>query len=774
MSRFLSRVLTASAAAAAGVLLFNASPATLPAHAAIKGEISYEIPAGVGYGSSDRAGSVSATTNINSFATGSLAAGTAVGNGDNVAAGAAHATGNSTASVAANSTASNAAPRGTAWIDSNLEGAITAETGEIRLQDDFAAAVNRDWNKAATIAPGSEEASTMQDLRDAVRTRKMSLIGDSTLTGHDAEITRAFYTLAADWNTRNAQGVEPLRPYIDAIAGITTLDGLTAYLTDPTRNLNLETLCSFGPSVSIYLPDRYTIDILPTTLLLKDSAEYTGTLDGYGKTLVSVAADENAYLLSRLGYTGDEADQVFRGALRFENNLAPAILPNATTYSTSYTAMTNNYYTYEDLASMQGSFPLTEILAAYGFDGSASYNLTQPQWLAAIGALYNESNLEDMKDYLIVRTALSAIGLLDQDAYETAATEESRLTGVTNPSNAQAVGYEAVEAYLSGPLDNLYVQRYCSASEKAAVTALVQRILQGYGVMLEGEDWLSAETRQRAQMKLSAMTVRVAYPDKLTDYSGLGFTSAADGGSLLTAVKTCARFELSTLQKKVNGFVDHNEWGMPASTVNSFYNPRDNSINILAGMLGGPVYSEDAGPEQNLAGIGMIIAHEITHAFDNQGALYDENGAYRSWWTDADYTSFRARAQKVADYYSGIVPFEGFGNYNGAQVVSEAIADLGAMKCTLGIAQGTYGVPLAGSGADGNFDYDKFFRAYATVWRGIRSSQTEYLYARNDTHPLYYLRVNVTLQQFDLFQSTYGIQPGDGMYLAPAERLGVW
>ena len=186
---------------------------------------------------------------------------------------------------------------------------------------------------------------------------------------------------------------------------------------------------------------------------------------------------------------------------------------------------------------------------------------------------------------------------------------------------------------------------------------------------------------------------------------------------------------------------------MATAQVNAFYEPKENSINIMAGILNGEIYNEDMSYEQMLGGIGTVIGHEISHAFDTDGAQFDRDGVVSNWWTDEDYAAFRARAAKLAAWYDGFIPYEGVA-YPGKQVQGEVIADMGGVKCMLGIAARRE-----------DFDYDAYYLLAVISM---------------DVHPLNYMRVNATLAQFDEFAGCYGIRPGDGMYIAPEDRVAVW
>ena len=197
---------------------------------------------------------------------------------------------------------------------------------------------------------------------------------------------------------------------------------------------------------------------------------------------------------------------------------------------------------------------------------------------------------------------------------------------------------------------------------------------------------------------------------------------------------------------------------------NAFYMPSENSINILAGYLTEAMYTPDMPYEKLLATVGTCIGHEISHAFDTSGYQFDKNGHHNPWWSLKDVEAFDFRASNLIKYYNGITPYpDAFLFYNGKNVSGEVIADMGGVKCMLKLAQ-----------SKPDFDYDLFFRSYAELWRTSTDLASVKFLVQNDEHPLGFLRTNVTLMQFDEFQKTYDLQPEDGMYLAPENRINVW
>lgn len=316
------------------------------------------------------------------------------------------------------------------------------------------------------------------------------------------------------------------------------------------------------------------------------------------------------------------------------------------------------------------------------------------------------------------------------------------------------------EGELGMAIGRVYVDRYLPPKAKADVEALIDEVIAMYRKRLAGADWLSAATREKAVEKLDALTARVGYPTSWPDYSKL---SVPAGAGLIEYAMAVGRFENERARVKVNQPVDREEFLMSPQIVNAYYLPTDNSINILAGILGGVFYDPDAPREENMGGIGMIIGHEITHAFDKNGSLYDKNGNFgESWWTDEDRAAFKKRTDAVAAYWSNIEVLPGL-NIDGDMCVGEIVADLGGMTCMVEIGRETPG-----------FNFATMFKAYARAWRLIESREMAEFLLANDVHAPGHLRTNGTVQQLDEFYKAFAVEKGDGMYLAPENRLRVW
>lgn len=254
----------------------------------------------------------------------------------------------------------------------------------------------------------------------------------------------------------------------------------------------------------------------------------------------------------------------------------------------------------------------------------------------------------------------------------------------------------------------------------------------------------------------------MGYPEKWNDYSDVVINSYGEGGSLVDNLISIYTSQSKKQFSKLNHEVDKNEWNMGPCTVNAYYNALNNEIVFPAGILQAPFYDKNAKKEKNLGGIGVVIGHELTHAFDNTGAQFDETGKLKNWWNQNDYKEFTNRSKKVVDYYSNI-KMGNEKNVNGILTVGENISDLGGMACVLDIAKKM---------EDPNLK--DLFENYATVWREISTNELKEYLLNNDPHAPKKVRVNAVLSQFEDFYKTYNIKEGDKMYVRPEDRVGIW
>ena len=628
----------------------------------------------------------------------------------------------------------------TPWKNTNVAGAVT-EDDMFELQDDFYAAINRDWLFETQMQPSHPQENGFVELQEEVDNRLMELLEDRTLESHDAKLLQGLYDLFLDWDSRNEQGMSQVMPHLEQIQQINTLEDLTNYLLSQEALFYGDALFSFSIATQADDPTWYQLQIDSLGLSLGDAAEY-----------------------EEMTFVGMMYKNALDQAFAFEKDMAKGMMSYAQLVDPEAVSLTVNPTSMEELKELSPVYPLTEIMEADGFDGWERINLTQPKWLERMNEIYTEENVEKMKAYLITNYLQSNASIVDEETYREMQRISRQLAGITESDTDEKIAYSFASSCLSNSISRVYVEKYMTEETKQDITAIIEEVIATYRGMLEQEEWLSEETRQMAVRKLDHIKINAAYPDKWEDTSDITFKTKEEGGTLPEAMEALKR---ANYQKnyigKMNQQVDPEIWMVGVTEVNAYYNPSDNSINIIAGILGDPFYSPEMSEEEKLAGIGMVIGHEISHAFDTSGAQFDENGALADWWTQEDMQAFNDRAAKLIECYDQIVPLAGDKNYSGALIQGEAIADMGGVKCMMEMAKNRE-----------NFDYDKFFRAFAKVWRSKETLEYEKQLIQLDTHPLDYLRVNMTLMQIPEFYETYGIAEGDGMYMASEERIAVW
>lgn len=651
------------------------------------------------------------------------------------------------------------------WMNSDVQEWVR-EAEPSRAVDDFHHYVNRNWMLNTRIPDGYSSYDPITERALEVDAQLSDILKNpeketDPLLIHDQELVQKYYKMWMDWQARDELGMEALKELLDPLMKVETLDDLTAYLNMPRTVISATELAQCDTSIDWNNADYYTVYVMPIDLIFGDSMYY-GFMEESDAMAEPYYDRVIRHILVGLGYSDDEATQILKGCFTFEKDISDYIMTTEEESARDAVVKENNPRTLQQLEAEAGDFPIRKILEAYGAENSNSYILTQPEWLAAMDVLYNEDYVEYLKDYLLCYTVQDYATLLDRETFDLYYEVLNGISGAVGTKSDEKFAADAVDQFLPSQLGRLYADKYVTEETQAEVTAITKEIIDEYRVMLAEETFLSEETRKEAVNKLDNLALHIAKPDKWDDYTGLNFRGIEEGGNLISAQDEVGAFWVKMMDEKINQRVDRDIWTSKTQQVNAFYSPAQNTITICSGILGGGLYNPDMSREELFANVGDTLAHEISHAFDTTGSQFDEKGNLRNWWTEEDLKAFSERADKLAAYYDNIEPFQDV-YCVGSQIEGEAIADLVAIKILLRIAA-----------RDPDFDYDKFFRAYSETWRTITTAKSEYYVLSQDSHPLPYLRVNVVVQQFDEFYETYGVKQGDGMYLAPEDRLEVW
>ena len=424
-------------------------------------------------------------------------------------------------------------------------------------------------------------------------------------------------------------------------------------------------------------------------------------------------------------------------------------------------ALTYNVLTPEELQKIYTNVDIDNMLTALRLDKVDTFILKDVEQAKTINSLLVEENLEALKLYSIF------VCLNDTGSYTSAQLRELQdkcyndMHGITESKSHEDQAIDEVKKMLSWEFAKIYAEKYFSEANKEKVEAMIEEIIDSYESIISRQEWMSEETKQKAVRKLETMVVKIGYPDEWPEICDqLQIQPLEEGGTYLSNLLDLTAISQQEDLDKIGKEVDRTEWGMTPQTVNAYYNVANNEIVFPAAILQPPFFDGDRDYASNLGGIGYIIAHEISHAFDSSGALYDEYGNYNIWWTEEEFAKYKSLSQEIIEYYN---QYEFMGKHiDGELTLSENIADLGAMTCITNIL---------GNDVD---DLDKMFTQLAYNWACDETVEYGMYLLANDVHAPNKIRVNAVFSACDAFYQAYDIKSTDKMYVAPEMRVGIW
>ncbi len=650
-----------------------------------------------------------------------------------------------------------------AEVDNNNQTNKTVNN-DVREQDDFYDAVNKDWLNTAKIADGKTSNSAFDSVNNSLTEQKKNLmselIANKKMYGENSDEKKIInlYENYLNKDERNKQGIEPAREILERIKNIKSLDELN----DLNKYNISNPLIGFACSVDLKDATKYALYVEQTGLSLGDSDEYTKPTESTAHTKELIT---NYYikLLTLTGYTADEAKQKVENMFKLEYMIAPSIIgKEESTKNENAIDESYNVVSIDQLDNLAPNLNIKKYMENLKVDTANKIILGEEKWIKALNDIYKEENLQLFKDYIEINNIAGMAAVLSEDFTKASTEFANEYMGSKGdiPDDEKAIS--VVNSLLSEPFGRLYINRYFNPQIKTNVENMTSKIIETYKKRIEKLDWMSDKTKANAIEKLNNLNVNIGYPEKWEDYSSVEIKSYDEGGSLLQNALNISKFLYEKQLEKLNSTVDRNEFACPPQMVNAFYNPTSNGITVPAGILQDEFYDINASEERNYGAIGAVIGHEISHAFDNTGAKFDSNGNLNCWWTDEDLSKFQEKTQKVRDYYNKVKTDNGK-NVNGDATVGENIADIGGIACVLDILK-----------EKENPNYKDFFESNARIWREIATPEYEDMALKFDVHSPNKIRVNVVLPQFDQFYTTYGVTEKDKMYIKPEDRLQIW
>ena len=573
------------------------------------------------------------------------------------------------------------------------------------------------------------------------------------------------YALGLDMEKRNADGAAPVKEQLAAIDAITDIDGLSAV----AARMHMETS---SPFFSFYIgadEKNSTMNLLQ----FNQGGLSMGDRDYYLLQDENSVKIRNAYreyvntLFTLAGYSEADAAKAADAVLRFETGIAET--------SVDRNALRDVHKNYNKMS-------LKEFVRKYdflnwdiffkevGIRNSTELNAGQLPFFKGLTRLMKKTSIEDLKAYLSFKLLNSASNYLSEDFVN--ANFEFFGKTVQGREELQPLwkrSLSVVNRSLAEAFGQMYVEKYFPASSKEKMLEMVANLQTALGERIEALEWMSDETKAKAQEKLGTFIVKVGYPDTWKDYTDLEIKEDSYWANICRANV----FSHNEMMKDEGKPVDRTQWGMSPQTVNAYYNPTTNEICFPAAILQPPFFNPDADDAVNYGGIGVVIGHEMTHGFDDQGRNYDKDGNLSAWWTKEDEEKFNEKAQVLVDQYDRIVVLDTL-HADGRYTLGENIADQGGLLISYQAYMNTLEGKERPADIDGFTHEQRFYLGYANLWAQNVRPQEIIRRTKTDVHSLGKWRVNGALRNIDGFYEAFGIKEGDAMYMAPEERINIW
>lgn len=638
---------------------------------------------------------------------------------------------------------------------------FSEKTKQIRLEDDYYEYINgallqkkkipadeTGWNYFNEISYKVEK-QLNQELKEIVNKKD-----EYEKNSNERKIADVYLT-ARDIERRNLAGFGDLDIYLDKLQSAKNIPEYVEAMAFIQKELGRSSLINMSLEPDMKSSNQYALYFgEPDLIIGKEGFEkeyLKETRKAYKKYVRNI--------MKTLGKEDKLAKKMAKHIFSFQKDLAKAALSASKSGDPS---IIYHPVKEKELKEIFSNIDIAKYVRDSKMNQCSSYIITNPVMLGKINAYLKEENLELLKNYSQVILVTNYSTYLTKELLDETHTLWQVMKGTKEKPSFEKIICEQTQELAEMEFGKLYVHKNFSKQDKQIVKELIQNILTSYGKKIDELEWMSKETKKEAKKKLECITVKVGYPTVWSkDLNHTVIKSKEQGGIYINNVLNLQKTKAKELQKKALKTVDKRQWEMAPQTVNAYYNPLANEIVFPAAILQPPFFNKKAEDAVNLGGIGMVIAHEITHAFDNNGAKYDEKGNFHNWWQEMDYKNFSKLNKGVINYYNCYEILNKY-NVNGELTLGENIADLGAMSCVTDIV-GTDKIKL-----------QKLFRQYAKIWASKYTKEEQLNRLNTDPHSPGKVRVNAVLSSIDKFYFAYSIEKKDKMYIPKEKRARVY
>lgn len=639
----------------------------------------------------------------------------------------------------------------------------------VRPGDDFYQYAGGGWLKANPMKPEYSSYGVFNDLaetnRKQIRELFENLSKEKHAFGSVGQKVADLYNMAMDSVRLNKEGAAPLQKDLDKVKAFSKKADFTAFIADQHLYKG-NPFFGIGVDTDLKNSDLNVMWLSAGTSGLPDRDYYLNTdADSKKKQEAYRAYLSKIFQLS--GYKKKEAEKAAKVIYNIEYQFAEAKMSRAEArdYNKLY-----NIYTIDMLQKDYPAIQWAKYFELMGVKDVKQVILTEPKVMAVAQKLMSTLSEQDIKYYVAGLIIKSSTSVLSDDFVNANFDFYGRLLNGQKEQKARwkrALGFP--NSLLGEAVGELYVNKYFAGESKAKMLKLIDNLRKALATRIANLTWMNDTTKINALVKLNSFTVKVGYPDKWRDYSKLTIDPAKslyDNVAAATYVETLRNLE------KFGKPVDKSEWGMTPQTVNAYYNPTTNEICFPAAILQAPFFDVNADDATNYGAIGVVIGHEMTHGFDDQGRNFNADGNMVDWWTAGDSKRFTAAAEKLAAQFDQITVV-GDLKANGHLTLGENIADQGGLRISYDAFKTTQQFQ-EGKEIDGFTPAQRFYLSYGRIWAEHMTEEAIYQQTKSDPHSIGRNRVNATLRNIDTWYDAFGVKEGDKMWLAPAERAIVW
>jgi len=645
--------------------------------------------------------------------------------------------------------------------------AIQGIDSSIKPGNNFFMYVNHIWYDTAQIPPTQAGVGSYMFMNYPQRLRLQGILDSvsraSNAPGSIEQKVGDFYASGMDTTAINKLGYDPIKPLLTSIESIRDIISLMKFVASEAKMENNSVL-GFGVGPDNKNSDLNIAHAYQTGIGLPNRDYYFKT-DPSG---VGIQQAYKTYLATLFTITGSDTATASKDADIVYNIEKQIASSHKTNIELRDVNANYNKMSVADLAKRQPNIGWPNVLNTMGAK-TDSIDVGQPAYYDKLNALLKSIPISDWKIYLQAHSINTYADVLSKPFVDAAFEFNKVLSGQAVQKSRGEIMASNVDQSLGQALGQLYVKKYFSEAAKKRALELVNNLEQALAARIDKLDWMSDSTKQKAKEKLFAMTKKIGYPDKWRDYSNITIVKGNYFQNVVSAASGNYQYDMAKLNKPV----DRTEWFTTPSTVTAYNNPSANEIVFPAAILQPPYFDNNADDALNYGGIGMVIGHEMTHTFDDQGAQFDKFGNVKNWWTPEDYKKFKAKTQQVVDLYNTFTVLDTV-HVKGAMTLGENTADIGGVS----IAYDAFKMTKEGhdtTKVDGVYTPDqRFFISIAKIWRVKMKDQYLRYWINNNPHSPPMWRVNGPLMNTTPFYKAFNVQPGDSMYLPEKDRIHIW